>query len=56
MHKLYNGLIMYSVYFAWQSKTKVVYHLRGKPIRFEIVLMERKISDSKSHSEYALSI
>jgi hypothetical protein len=34
----------------------VVYHLHGKPIRFEIVLMVSKISDRKSHSDYALSI
>ena len=29
-------------------KTPVVYHLHGKPIRFEIVLMVSKISDRKS--------
>jgi hypothetical protein len=34
----------------------VVYHLHGKPIRFEIVLIVSKISDRKSHSDYALSI
>jgi hypothetical protein len=34
----------------------VVYRLHGKPIRFEIVLMVSKISDRKSHSDYALSI
>jgi hypothetical protein len=34
----------------------VVYHLHGKPIRFEIVLMVSKISDRKSHSDNALSI
>ena len=33
---------------------RVVYQLHGKPIRFEIVLMESKISDRKSHSDYAL--
>jgi hypothetical protein len=32
----------------------VVYHLHGKPIRFEIVVMVSKISDRKSHSDYAL--
>jgi hypothetical protein len=37
--------------------TKVVYHLHGKPIRFEIVLiMVSKIADRKSHSDYTLSI
>ena len=33
---------------------RVVYHLHGISIRFEIVLMVSKISDRKSHSEYAL--
>jgi hypothetical protein len=39
---------------AWELK--VVYHLHGKPIRFEIVRMVSKISERKSHSDYALSI
>jgi hypothetical protein len=38
----------------WEKR--VVYHLHGMPIRFEIVLMVSKISDRKSHSDYALSI
>jgi hypothetical protein len=42
--------------FQIQTEFWVVYHLHGKPIRFKIVLMESKISDRKSHSDYALSI
>jgi hypothetical protein len=38
-----------------EEVSRVVYHLHGKSIRFEIVLMVSKISDRKSHSEYALS-
>jgi hypothetical protein len=38
------------------SLSMVVYHLHGKPIRFEIVLMVSKILDRKPHSDYALSI
>jgi hypothetical protein len=46
-----------NIYIYWGSNlTLVVYHLHGKPIRFEIVLMVSKISDRKSHSDYALSI
>jgi hypothetical protein len=37
------------------TDTGAVYHLHGKPIQFEIVLMVSKISDKKSHSDYALS-
>ena len=37
-------------------EAEVVYHLHGKPIRFEIVLMVSKSSDRKSHSDYVLSI
>jgi hypothetical protein len=36
--------------------SRVVYHLHGKLIQFEIVLMVSKISDRKSHSDYALSV
>jgi hypothetical protein len=42
--------------FDKNLESLVVYHLHGKPIRFEIVLMVSKISDRKSHSDYALSI
>jgi hypothetical protein len=41
-------------YIDHKMMTLVVYHLHGKPIRFEIVLMASKISDRKSHSDYAL--
>jgi hypothetical protein len=44
------------VYNTTRLYAMVVYHLHGKPIRFEIVLMVSKISDRKSHSDYALSI
>jgi hypothetical protein len=32
----------------------VVYHLHGKPIRFEIVLMVSKISVRKSHKDSSI--
>jgi hypothetical protein len=47
-----------AVYGSFPAKPEflVVYHLHGKPIQFEIVLMVSTISDRKSHSDYALSI
>jgi hypothetical protein len=37
--------ILYGMYMVPPQEAQVVYHLHGKPIRFEIVLMERNNSN-----------